>query len=390
MSTSATGSETSQGGLQLGPSGGLKLGSTSGGLQLGSSGGLKFGSSQLGSSGGGLQLGFSGSQSLQAPPTTEPLKPLAQFAPATDGWSCDTCLVDNKKTDTSCVACSTSRPGSSGQQAPPTSAPGQLKLSGDSLLGSGSASLCSGGGFKLGGGGLKFGLEGGLKIGGSEGGIKLGEGGLKFGAGGGLNFGGGGVNVGGESLQTFPPQTTAGADSGTGVGQSFSGPGFGSATSSVECSLADNTKTLVTFAGTTDNTKPLVTFAGTTDTAKPLVTFAGTTDTAKPLVTFAGTTDTAKPLVTFAGTTDTAKPLVTFAGTTDTAKPLVTFAGTTDTTKPLTGTSKLFGGEAGVKPAAFSFSASGQSSSSSQPLSGLTFTGANQNSIPPPASSCSG
>ena len=316
----ATGSETSQGQLQLGSSGGLKLGSsgsTSGGLQLGSSGGLKFGSSgvlQLGSSGGGLQLGSSGSQSLQAPPTTEPLKPLAQFAPAADGWSCDTCLVDNKKTDTSCVACSTPRPGLSGQQAPPTSAPGQLKKL--SVLGSGSlaaASLGSGGGFKLGGG---------------------------------LKFGEGGVNVGGESLQTFPPQTTAGAGSGTGVGQS-SGPGFGSATSSVECPAADNTTTLVTFAGTTDTTKPLVTFPGTTDTTKPLVTLPGTTDTAIPSVTFPGTTDTAKPLT-----------------------------GTSQTTK-------LFSGEAGVKPAAFSLSAGGQSSSSSQSLSGLTFTGA-------PASSGSG
>ena len=35
-----------------------------------------------------------------------------KFKPATGSWECPTCMVDNKATDDKCVACSTSRPGS--------------------------------------------------------------------------------------------------------------------------------------------------------------------------------------------------------------------------------------------------------------------------------------
>ena len=272
-------SASNPGGLQLGSSGGLKLG---GGLRLGSSGGL-----QLGSTSGALQLeSASGGPNSEAPPPPEPLKPLAQFAPAADGWSCDTCLVDNKKIDTSCVACGTARPGLSGQQAPPTSALGQPKLSEGSSVSqeTQSGSSAPSGGFKLAGGGLNFGAQGGLKIGGSEGGLKLGEGGLKLGEGGlkfgaegglkgnssgggvtlgegGFKFGAeGGLKFGGEGLKVASLKTTS-ADSGTGVGLKLSSTAkleFGATSSSDQLPTASEI-TKPSFAG--DTTKP---FTGTT------------------------------------------------------------------------------------------------------------------------------
>ena len=39
------------------------------------------------------------------------LKPLAQFAPPKDSWSCETCLVQNKAANGKCVACGGLRPG---------------------------------------------------------------------------------------------------------------------------------------------------------------------------------------------------------------------------------------------------------------------------------------
>ena len=36
---------------------------------------------------------------------------MKKFAPPADTWSCDVCLVQNKSTDTKCVACQSSRPG---------------------------------------------------------------------------------------------------------------------------------------------------------------------------------------------------------------------------------------------------------------------------------------
>ena len=332
---------TSQGGLQLGSGGGLKLGSASCGLQLGSlSGGLQLGSS------GGLKLGSS--SGAQAPPTNEPLKLLAQFAPPADSWSCDTCLVDNKSTDTSCVACGTAKPGSSRQQAPPTST---------------AAGSASEGGFKLGGGGLTFGAEGGLKLGGSGGGLKLCEGSVKLGEGG-LNFGGlkpvgsseGGLKIGEGGLKL-------------GGGLKFGDGG-------------------VKFGGEGSQVTPLMMTSTSSSVEQPSGSGCGssvTATTAKPLVAFAGTTEITKPLVAFAGTTETTKPLVAFTGTTEITKPLVAFAGTTETTKPkATETTAQLGGHT---PLSFSFSAgTGQLPSSSQPLAGLAFPGSSQGSLPPPAS----
>lgn len=38
---------------------------------------------------------------------------MKKFAPPADSWDCDTCMVQNKSTDSSCVACQTPRPGAS-------------------------------------------------------------------------------------------------------------------------------------------------------------------------------------------------------------------------------------------------------------------------------------
>lgn len=342
VSATSEKSASNPGGLQLGSSGGLQL-ESSGGLKLG--GGLRLGSSgglQLGSTSGALQLeSASGGPNSEAPPPPEPLKPLAQFAPAADGWSCDTCLVDNKKTDTSCVACGTAIPGLSGQQAPPTSALGQPKLSEGSSVSQATltGSNVPSGGFKLAGGGLNFGAQGGLKIGGSEGGLKLGEGGLKLGEGGlkfgaegglkgnssgggvtlgegGLKFGAeGGLKFGGEGLKVASLKTTS-ADSGTGMGLKLSSTArleFGTTSSSDQLPLAR-------------------------ETAKP-----------------------------------------SFAG---------------DTTKPFTGTTAMLAGHTVAKPAVFSLPGNSQSSTSSQPASGNhgapMFAGHNPTSLPPASSSDSG
>ena len=148
-------------------------------LTLGSSGGIKIGGSKgLGS----FKLGEG----------VAPLKPLSQFAPPTNSWSCDTCLVTNKEDATNCIACGTAKPGASSG----TKAEGQ---------GGGNAGVAvqfgAQGGIKLSlGGGLSLGAlasvstSGGIKLGASleqkEGAtitqsevvpIKLGSGGLKLG-----------------------------------------------------------------------------------------------------------------------------------------------------------------------------------------------------------------
>ncbi|KAL9981298.1 hypothetical protein ACROYT_G009985 [Oculina patagonica] len=54
-------------------------------------------------------------------PTEKPVEPnnnlLNKFAPLPGSWTCDTCLVSNKATDTKCVACQSSKP-STGKPAP--------------------------------------------------------------------------------------------------------------------------------------------------------------------------------------------------------------------------------------------------------------------------------
>ena len=160
----------------------------SGGLQLGS--GTTLGAKQplttaIERGGGASSLSQTGTASLAA-----------QFAPPKGSWSCETCMVDNSRTASVCVACGTARPGAPPQMTPPRLTPPTVSgAAGGMKLGTLSQEgvKLSGGGLTFGGGGLKFG-EGGLKFGG--GGLKLGEGGLKIG-GGGLNFGEGGLRSGG-------------------------------------------------------------------------------------------------------------------------------------------------------------------------------------------------
>ena len=185
-----------------------------------------------GGGGGGLKLTsniFASSQpgtSAAATNTT----PLSMFAPVKDSWSCDTCLISNKSSDDSCVACSAPKPGAKAS----SSSSSTFGASGGLVLGtSGGLVLGGSGGLKFGAegnkgasalGGLKIGsglglsaensggfkLSGGLALGkkleGSEGsntgsggseGVKIGgEGGLKLGSGG-LKLSGG-LSLGGE------------------------------------------------------------------------------------------------------------------------------------------------------------------------------------------------
>ena len=145
-------------------------------LTLGSSGGFKMDGSK------GLKLGEG----------VTPLKPLSQFAPPTNSWSCDTCMVTNKEDATSCIACGTAKPGAvsgtkaggleggSGGMAVQFGAQGGIKLSlgGGMSLGA-LASASTSGGIKL---GTTFGQKEGATIAQSEVvPIKLGSGGLKLG-----------------------------------------------------------------------------------------------------------------------------------------------------------------------------------------------------------------
>ena len=177
-------------------------------------GGVVSGNQATGNVEGGLQLESAGRDNKTTPTTsqtTPTLKPLSQFAPSTDTWTCEMCLVSNKYTVSKCVACNTARSGTT-----PTStslmfgAGGGLKLGSGLTLsktassGSEGLKLGDSGGLKLGEGGLKFGGSGGLKLGegglkfGGSGGLKLGEGGLKFGGSGGLKLGEGGLKLGGN------------------------------------------------------------------------------------------------------------------------------------------------------------------------------------------------
>ena len=319
---------------------------------------------------GGLQLGLGGSVSLG--PSVSPLKPLPEFAAPAGSWSCDTCLVDNKKTDSTCVACGAAKPGSSGKQAPPTTAPmvfgagGGLKLSGGLALGSGAQTQSSlgigGGGFKLGAGGLKFGDSGGLKVGDSGGlklvsgslnfgnsdGLKVGDsGGLKLGDEGGLKLGQGGLNFGGSGGLKF-----AGFGSQSSVEQPMKSGSLptdtGTATSGTNKPLAfaaapETAKPLLASAGATETAKPSFMFASTAETTKPLV-FAAATETSKSSFVLASTTETTKPSLVFTGgavatqplvgAMETTKPSLMFSSTMDTAKPSLSFAGAAETTKP--------------------------------------------------------
>ena len=110
----------SSGGLQLG-SGGLKLG-TPGGLQLGSSS-ASIGMSTISGARSVLPVklgvpvsasGASTSLKLKTDSTSgvPPLKPLSQFAPPSGSWECDQCMVCNQAKDDKCVACSAPRPSS--------------------------------------------------------------------------------------------------------------------------------------------------------------------------------------------------------------------------------------------------------------------------------------
>ena len=207
---------------------------------------------------GGLQLGSaSGATPSQATPTrtTPPLKPLPQFAPA-GGWTCDACLVSNKISDSTCVACGTARIGGTSistsliattSTSLKVGAGGGLKLGGEGLNLGGGGLKFSGeggsGGLKLGGEGLKLAGEGlklggeGLKLGGE--GLKLGGQGLKFGAEGmeeGSKIGGGGFKLGTEGLK----EGSGGLKLG-GEGLKRGGLKFGSQTLGAECTAGDET-----------------------------------------------------------------------------------------------------------------------------------------------------
>ena len=145
-------------------------------LMPGGSGGFKIDSSK------GLKLGEG----------ITPLKPLSQFAPPTNSWSCDTCMVTNKEDATSCVACGTAKPGAdsgtkaegleggSGGVAVQFGAQGGIKLSlGGGLSLGALASASTSGGIKL---GTTLGQKEGVTIPQLEVvPIKLGSGGLKLG-----------------------------------------------------------------------------------------------------------------------------------------------------------------------------------------------------------------
>lgn len=47
----------------------------------------------------------------------------AKFAPPADAWSCDTCMVQNKSTDNACVACKSPKPGAAANTAKTTATP---------------------------------------------------------------------------------------------------------------------------------------------------------------------------------------------------------------------------------------------------------------------------
>lgn len=175
--------------IQFGSQGGLQLGS--GGLQFGKAAPVLSGST--GSEGFTLAPAGQSDSTRALPTTAPPLQPLAQFAPPEGSWSCDTCMVSNKKTDSKCIACGTPKsgdPASTTSDRPPvTSATAPIMFG-------------TGGGLKLGAGGLKLGTVGqGMKSQGSdEGGLKFGSGGLKIGDGG-LQFGSKGGLAVGNSLQ---------------------------------------------------------------------------------------------------------------------------------------------------------------------------------------------
>ena len=164
---------------------------------------------------GGLTGGLCGpslSLSAQVPKSKSSVFP-ALTTPASDSWTCDTCLVPNKAQDVKCVACSTAKPGVEPSNSAAglstglsLSSTGGLKLSGGITLGGGDMSntggteVSSSGGFKLGRAGLSS-SGGGLKLGGtgvssSGGGLKLGGAGVSS-SGGGLKLGGAGVSLGG-------------------------------------------------------------------------------------------------------------------------------------------------------------------------------------------------
>lgn len=173
--------------VEFGSQGGLQLGS--GGLQFGKAAPVLSGSTGFKLS-SGLTLAPAGqtqSDTMKAlPTTTPPLQPLAQFAPPEGSWSCDTCMVSNKKTDSQCIACGSAKPGD-----PTSDRPAVTSATAPIVFG-------TGGGLKLGAGGLKLGMVGqGMKIGegSGDGGLKFGSGGIKFGSGG-LKFGDGGLQIG--------------------------------------------------------------------------------------------------------------------------------------------------------------------------------------------------
>ena len=189
-----------RGGLQLG-SGGLQLDKAAPLLQLRSASGEGQGGLKLS---GGLSMAlFSQKQDVKksldsseeaAPP---PLKPLPQFAPAEGSWSCDTCMVSNKKDDSKCVACGSGKPG--------TVAGSNGTAASGSQVGPPPVVFGASGGIKLGAGGLKFGAGGLLGAAGQMGGEEAKE--VPKLGGEGFKFGSGGFKFGAEGLKPTPSQT---------------------------------------------------------------------------------------------------------------------------------------------------------------------------------------
>ena len=90
-------------------------------------------------------------------PTSQPVfKPLSQFAPSAGSWTCDVCMISNKPEVSACVACTAPKPGSNSGTKPEESKNGNIKFASFGTGTEGGMKLSSlgvvGSGMKLGGG----------------------------------------------------------------------------------------------------------------------------------------------------------------------------------------------------------------------------------------------